>query len=91
MNQISPNILVTPFALKYQQMLSYSFLIIAAFLFFNIDNDTWIIIKSSIADAYINVTSFVAGTLLIFFFLEKFFNIDLNRLLHSRPKLEDFN
>ena len=75
MNQISPNILVTPFALKYQQMLSYSFLIIAAFLF-NIDNDTWIIIKSSIADAYINVTSFVAGTFLIFFF-RKIFNIDL--------------
>ena len=88
MSQISPNILVTSFALKYQQMLSYSFLIIAAFLFFNIDNDTWVIIKSSIADAYINVTSFVAGTLLIFFFLEKFFNIDLNRLLHNRPKLE---
>lgn len=88
MSQISSNIVVTPFALKYQQMLSYSFLIIAAFLFFNIDNDTWIIIKSAIADAYINVTSFVAGTLLIFFFLEKFFNIDLNRLLHNRPKLE---
>ena len=76
--------------LKYQQVMSYIFLLFAAFLFFNIDNETWVIIKSSVADAYINVTSFVAGTLLIFFFLEKFFNIDLNKLLSNRPKLEVF-
>ena len=90
MSQINPNLALTPFMLKYQQVLSYFFLLIAAFLFFNIDNETWVIIKSIIADAYINVTSFVAGTLLIFFFLEKFFNIDLNKLLHNRPKLEVF-
>lgn len=90
MSQINPNLALTPFMLKYQQVLSYFFLLIAAFLFFNIDNETWVIIKSTIADAYINVTSFVAGTLLIFFFLEKFFNIDLNKLLHNRPKLEVF-
>ncbi|MDB2684291.1 putative manganese transporter, partial [Alphaproteobacteria bacterium] len=70
--------------------MSYIFLLFAAFLFFNIDNETWVIIKSSVADAYINVTSFVGGTLLIFFFLEKFFNIDLNKLLSNRPKLEVF-
>ena len=90
MGQINPNLALTPFMLKYQQVMSYFFLLIAAFLFFNIDNETWVIIKSTIADAYINVTSFVAGTLLIFFFLEKFFNIDLNKLLHNRPKLEVF-
>ena len=90
MSQINPNLVLTPFMLKYQQVMSYFFLLIAAFLFFNIDNETWVIIKSTIADAYINVTSFVAGTLLIFFFLEKFFNIDLNKLLHNRPKLEVF-
>ena len=90
MTQINPNLALTPFMLKYQQVMSYFFLLIAAFLFFNIDNETWVIIKSTIADAYINVTSFVAGTLLIFFFLEKFFNIDLNKLLHNRPKLEVF-
>ena len=90
MSQINPNLALTPFMLKYQQVMSYFFLLIAAFLFFNIDNETWVIIKSTIADAYINVTSFVAGTLLIFFFLEKFFNIDLNKLLHNRPKLEVF-
>jgi hypothetical protein len=90
MNQINPNLALTPFMLKYQQVMSYIFLLFAAFLFFNIDNETWVIIKSSVADAYINVTSFVAGTLLIFFFLEKFFNIDLNKLLSNRPKLEVF-
>ena len=90
MSQINPNLALTPFMLKYQQVMSYFFLLIAAFLFFNIDNETWVIIKSTIADAYINVTSFVAGTLLIFFFLEKFFNIDLNKLLHNRPILEVF-
>ena len=90
MSQINPNLALTPFMLKYQQVMSYFFLLIAAFLFFNIDNETWVIIKSTIADAYINVTSFVAGTLLIFFFLEKFFNLDLNKLLHDRPKLEVF-
>ena len=90
MSQINPNLALTPFMLKYQQVMSYFFLLIAAFLFFNIDNETWVIIKSTIADAYINVTSFVAGTLLIFFFLEKFFNIDLNKLLDNRPKLEVF-
>ena len=90
MSQINSNLALTPFMLKYQQVMSYIFLLFAAFLFFNIDNETWVIIKSSVADAYINVTSFVAGTLLIFFFLEKFFNIDLNKLLHNRPKLEVF-
>jgi len=90
MSQINSNLALTPFMLKYQQVMSYIFLLFAAFLFFNIDNETWVIIKSTIADAYINVTSFVAGTLLIFFFLEKFFNIDLNKLLHNRPKLEVF-
>jgi hypothetical protein len=90
MSQINSNLALTPFMLKYQQVMSYIFLLFAAFLFFNIDNETWVIIKSSVADAYINVTSFVAGTLLIFFFLEKFFNIDLNKLLSNRPKLEVF-
>ena len=78
MSQINSNVANPPFMLKYQQVLSYFFLFIAAFFFFNIDNETWVIIKSTIADAYINVTTFVGGTLIIFFFLEKFFNIDLN-------------
>ena len=56
MSQINPNLALTPFMLKYQQVMSYFFLLIAAFLFFNIDNETWVIIKSTIADAYINVT-----------------------------------
>ena len=59
-------------------------------MFFNINSETWDVIKSTIADAYIAVTSFVAGTLLIFFYLEKFFNLDLNKLLRDKPKLEVF-
>ena len=49
-----------PFVIKYQKIFSYTFLLIGVYLFFNIGNDTWDIIKSSIADAYIQVTSFVA-------------------------------
>ena len=90
MIQINSNLANPPFMLKYQQVLSYFFLFIAAFFFFNIDNETWVIIKSTIADAYINVTTFVGGTLIIFFFLEKFFNIDLNKILSNRPKFEVF-
>ena len=44
-------------------------------------NESWVIIKSSIADAYIQVTTFVAGTLLFFYTLEKHFKIDLKKSL----------
>ena len=39
------------------------------------------IIISSIADAYIQVTSFVAATLFLFYGLERFFKIDLTKKL----------
>ena len=48
-----------PFVIKYQKIFSYTFLLIGVYLFFNIGNETWDIIKSSIADAYIQVSSFV--------------------------------
>ena len=89
MHQVNTNT-STPIMIKHQQVCSYLFLFIAVFLFFNINSETWVIIKSTIADAYIGVTSFVAGTLLIFFYLEKYFNIDLNKLLSDKPKLEVF-
>jgi hypothetical protein len=54
------------------------------------DNQTWEIIKSSVSDAYIGVTSFVAGTLLLFFTLEKYLKIDLKNILLNKPKLEVF-
>ena len=79
-----------PFVIKYQKIFSYTFLLIGVYLFFNIGNETWDIIKSSIADAYIQVTSFVAGTLLFFYSLEKYLKIDLEKVLNKRPKLEIF-
>ena len=80
----------SPFIIKNQKIFSYIFLLIGVYLFFNIGNDTWDIIKSSIADAYIQVTSFVAGTLLFFYSLENYLKIDLEKVLNKRPKLEIF-
>ena len=79
-----------PFIIKYQKIFSYMFLLMGVYLFFNIGNETWDIIKSSIADAYLQVTSFVAGTLLFFYSLEKYLKIDLEKILNNRPKLEIF-
>ena len=81
---------ISPFIIRYQQIFSYLFLFTGVYLFFNIDNQTWEIIKSSIADAYIAVTSFVAGTLLFFYTLEKYLKIDIKKILLNRPKLEVF-
>jgi len=88
MDHTNSNPAITPIMIRYQQVLSYVFLLIAALLFFNMNNETWALIKSLIADAYIQVSSFVAGTLLIFFFLEKHLKIDVNKLLRNKPKLE---
>ena len=79
MNYSSVNVVQNTFIIRYQQMFTYLFLIILAFLFFNMSNETWLIIKSSVADAYIQVTTFVAGTLLFFYTLEKYFKIDLKK------------
>ena len=81
---------IYPFIVRYQQIFSYLFLFVGVYLFFNMDNQTWEIIKSSVSDAYIGVTSFVAGTLLLFFTLEKYLKIDLKNILLNRPKLEVF-
>ena len=76
------------FIIRYQQMFTYLFLIVLAFLFFKMSNETWLIIKASVADAYIQVTTFVAGTLLYFYTREKYFKIDLKKSLNNKPKLE---
>ena len=88
MNYSSVNVVQNTFIIRYQQMFTYLFLIILAFLFFNMSNETWLIIKSSVADAYIQVTTFVAGTLLFFYTLEKYFKIDLKNSSNNKPKLE---
>ena len=90
MNYNSSEATMSPFIIRYQQIFSYLFLFIGVYLFFDIDNQTWEIIKSSVADAYIAVTSFVAGTLLLFYSLEKFCNIDLEYISSKKPKLEVF-
>ncbi len=82
MNYNSSQATIYPFIIRYQQIFSY--------LFFNMDNQTWEIIKSSVSDAYIGVTSFVAGTLLLFFTLEKYLKIDVKNILLNKPKLEVF-
>ena len=90
MNYNSSHATIYPFIVRYQQIFSYLFLFVGVYLFFNMDNQTWEIIKSSVSDAYIGVTSFVAGTLLLFFTLEKYLKIDLKNILLNRPKLEVF-
>ena len=90
MNYNSSEATMSPFIIRYQQIFSYLFLFTGVYLFFDIDNQTWEIIKSSVADAYIAVTSFVAGTLLLFYSLEKYCNIDLGHIFLKKPKLEVF-
>ena len=90
MNYNSLQATIYPFIIRYQQIFSYLFLFVGVYLFFNMDNQTWEIIKSSVSDAYIGVTSFVAGTLLLFFTLEKYLKIDLKNILLNKPKLEVF-
>ena len=84
MNYNSSQASIYPFIIRYQQILSYLFLFVGVYLFFNMDNQTWEIIKSSVSDAYIAVTSFVAGTLLFFYTLEKYLNIDIKILMWMR-------
>ena len=48
------------------------------------------IIISSIADAYIQVTSFVAATLFLFYGLERFFKVDLTKKLSESGNLQVF-
>ncbi len=90
MNYNSSEATIYPFIIRYQQIFSYLFLFVGVYLFFNMDNQTWEIVKSSVSDAYIGVTSFVAGTLLLFFTLEKYLKIDVKNILLNKPKLEVF-
>ena len=79
-----------PFLIKYQPIFSYIFLVTGIFLFFNIDHHLWLIIQKSVSDAYIQVSTFVAGTLLFFYSLEKTLKIDVNKLLQKNRTFEVF-
>ncbi len=85
-NQI--NILTEPFSIKYQAYFAYFFLIFCIIFSFIINDELFIIIQNSIADAYIAVTTFVAGTFLIFYSLEKYFKFDIGIFLKKYPKFE---
>ena len=79
-----------PFLIKYQPIFSYIFLLTGIFLFFNIDHHLWLIIQKSVSDAYIQVSTFVAGTLLFFYSLEKKLKIDIKKLLQKNRTFEVF-
>ena len=79
-----------PFLIKYQPIFSYIFLVTGIFLFFNIEHHLWLIIQKSVSDAYIQVSTFVAGTLLFFYSLEKTLKIDLSKLLQKNRTFEVF-
>ena len=82
------NELTQPILIKHQLIATYVLLSFCVFAYLNLDNEVLNIIQSSVADAYIAVSSFVAGTLLIFYSLEKFLNFDIGVFLKKYPKLE---
>ena len=82
------NELTQPILIKHQLIATYVLLSFCVFAYLNLDNEVLNIIQSSVADAYIAVSSFVAGTLLIFYSLEKFLNFDIGVFLKKHPKLE---
>ena len=55
--------------------------LLAGFTMITTDTDLGEVIFTSIADAYIQVSTFVAATLLIVFSIEKFFNVDVTAAL----------
>ena len=71
------NELTQPILIKHQLFTTYVLLLFCVLDYLYLDNEVLNIIQSSVADAYIAVSSFVAGTLLIFYSLEKFLNFDI--------------
>ena len=81
------NELTQPILIKHQLIATYVLLSFCVFAYLNLDNEVLNIIQSSVADAYIAVSSFVAGTLLIFYSLEKFLNFDIGVFLKKSNQL----
>ena len=67
--------------LIFNQKLLISGFISLALVYGLINHEFGEIIISSIADAYIQVTSFVAATLFLFYGIERLFKIDLTKKL----------
>ena len=57
-------------------------------LLISYDPNLFNVVISAVADAYLQVSTFVAATLLIFFSLEKFFNFDLSEKLKKAGYLQ---
>ena len=57
-------------------------------LLISYDPNLYEVVISAVADAYLQVSTFVAATLLIFFSLEKFFNFDLSEKLKKAGYLQ---
>ena len=57
-------------------------------LLISYDPNLFNVVVSAVADAYLQVSTFVAATLLIFFSLEKFFNFDLSEKLKRAGYLQ---
>jgi len=53
-----------------------------------IDIKVWNLVQKAISDAYIQVATFVAATLIIFYSLEKYFNFNLSKAIANRPYFE---
>lgn len=74
--------------LKYQLFFIMSMVSFFLILAFYIDIEVWKIVQKSISDAYIQVSTFVAATLIIFYSLEKYFQFDLSKSIANRPYFE---
>ena len=90
-NSIAETSLQPPKAnLIFNQKLLISGFILLALGYGLINNEFGEIIISSIADAYIQVTSFVAATLFLFYGIERLFKIDLTKKLSESGNLQVF-
>ena len=77
-----------PFIIRYQLSFITSLVFVTLFLALFIEIEVWNIIQKAISDAYIQVTTFVAATLIIFYSLEKYFKFDLSSSITNRPYFE---
>ena len=90
-NSIAEASLQSPKAnLIFNQKLLISCFILLALGYGLINHEFGEIIISSIADAYIQVTSFVAATLFLFYGIERLFKIDITKKLSESGNLQVF-
>ncbi|MDA0764630.1 MAG: arsenic efflux protein [Proteobacteria bacterium] len=74
--------------IRYQLFFIMILVLISFFSALYIDIKVWHLVQKAISDAYIQVATFVAATLIIFYSLEKFFHFDLSKSIANRPYFE---